>query len=451
MKSRKQRVSRPSDEPLTGKKKRINWQGWALYEIVEILNELKEVGETPTIRGVWYILVSKHPEYIPNTKGVYQSYDDATVKARERQPAYPVIAEDAFADDTRFIIGIDNDAFTLGADVADVSIENVKEIGSKYYIPRWYKQQNYCEFWVEKRAITKMFITILRKDDVDRQVRIVPNSGWTSFTYVKKNIERLYQHWNDKSEELETILFDKTTYPHIWVFYNGDCDPSGRKMDINLVIELMSNFRKRFRNAVMSDERIPDDEKEGEISRRMSTIHFMRIAIMVNQIPEFNLEGLTDPDAETLLKLEGGIDPKTGKPKKGDPNTEWFKKMFWWYKGGKVFQIEIDAMYARREQFKKLLLDLIDSKFDEEIHKEHVENKLAVERDALTMRLQDKLVNEKIELPGWDRIEDRMSAFKSIFLRMAENSFLMNLTFATLFSAINNSKPKSDETRGERS
>jgi hypothetical protein len=110
--------------------------------------------------------------------------------------------------------------------------------------------------------------------------------------------------------------------------------------------------------------------------------------------------------------------------------------MFKWYKGGRVFQIEIDAMYARRDQFKALLHELIDSKFDNKIYEEHVVKKLEIERDALTMRLKDKFINERIALPGAHKIEERMNAFKSILLGMGEGSFLMNLIFAALFSAI---------------
>jgi hypothetical protein len=70
------------------------------------------------------------------------------------------------------------------------------------------------------------------------------------------------------------------------------------------------------------------------------------LAVTKEQIEEFNLEHLQNPDPETLHKLEGGY--RGGKHKKGDSNTEWFKKYFG---EGRVFQIEIDAMQARREQF----------------------------------------------------------------------------------------------------
>jgi hypothetical protein len=77
--------------------------------------------------------------------------------------------------------------------------------------------------------------------------------GWSSFTFVKENIQRLYRYWNTKFKEIDAVLEDKKTYPHIWIFYSGDCDPSGRRMDINLEKELMKKFRKRFVNVVMTN------------------------------------------------------------------------------------------------------------------------------------------------------------------------------------------------------
>lgn len=139
---RKVRVWHETNEPTIGKN--INWKGWGANQIVKILNELRKVGEVPTIRGVWYILVSKFPQHIPNTKTIYQSYDKVTVFCRKRKLGYPAIAEDAFSDDTRVIIEIDSDIFVFGESIADKVIHDIKDSRSGYYIPRWYKQRNYC-------------------------------------------------------------------------------------------------------------------------------------------------------------------------------------------------------------------------------------------------------------------------------------------------------------------
>ncbi|MFL6381088.1 MAG: hypothetical protein ACJ72S_07340, partial [Nitrososphaeraceae archaeon] len=171
-----------------------------------------------------------------------------------------------------------------------------------------------------------MFYAILRKGEIDRQVRIVPNRGWTSFTFVKKNVDRLLlkqRFW----EYIKKVV----------VLYAGDFDPSGLRMAENLEKEL---------------------SKHG--------IEFKMIAVTKLQIREFDLQHLTDPDAKTLDKLEGNSE------KKGDSNTEWFKQT---WGDGEVYQIELDAMHARRPQFKEFLLSTIDSYFDYDIYEREVKRR----------------------------------------------------------------------------
>ena len=71
-------------------------------------------------------------------------------------------------------------------------------------------------------------------DPVDRQIRIAANRGWSSYTFVKQNIDRLIRHWDSKWEELGSVSGKVETYPQIWVIYCGDLDPSGCRMDEGL-------------------------------------------------------------------------------------------------------------------------------------------------------------------------------------------------------------------------
>lgn len=100
----------------------INWKGWGAYRIKEILDELYKELEIPTVRGIWYILVSRFPKYISNVKSIYQSYDHITVICREGQVGYPKIDQDAFSDDTRRILDINKDEFINGVVSADGTI-----------------------------------------------------------------------------------------------------------------------------------------------------------------------------------------------------------------------------------------------------------------------------------------------------------------------------------------
>lgn len=109
-------------------------------------------------------------------------------------------------------------------------------------------------------------------------------------------------------------------------------------------------------------------------------------------------------------------------------------------------------MYARREQFKQLLLKTFDDKFDDEIYQKNVVERLEAERDSLTMRLKDKLINDKIELPGWAQIEHRINTLKAIMTTMAERASFMDMVFAPIISILSKklSEPedKIDEGNG---
>src|SRR6476646_369522 len=114
-------------------------------------------------------------------------------------------------------------------------------------------------------------------------VRIVPTGGWTSLSYERKNLRRL----QNKIKEGKKV--------HI--LYLGDYDPSGLRMD----------------------------EKMVNRSRNEYGIELKRIAITREQILEFGLQHLTNPDPEVLLKL------------RKDPNAGVFRKN----NEGNLFQIEV--------------------------------------------------------------------------------------------------------------
>jgi hypothetical protein len=287
-------------------RKNVDWKNEFIPIISDILDELSRDGEKSSVRGMWYILVSRYPDKISNIPSMYSSYDKAITKARKGEygEGKSRLEEDAFVDNVRQIIDI-NDDYEPPSSYIQRGINHIADARKTYTIPRWYKQLNYVEVWLEKDAVVSMFYAILRKGEIDRQVRIVPNRGWTSLTFVKKNIDRLLlKQW---FEDVKRVV----------VLYAGDFDPSGLRMAENLEKEL---------------------SKHG--------IEFKMIAITKSQIREFDLQHLTDPDAKTLDKLEGNSE------KKGDSNTEWFKQT---WGDGEVYQIELDAMHARRTQFKKFL------------------------------------------------------------------------------------------------
>ena len=145
------------------------------------------------------------------------------------------------------------------------SIERRQQLLPKEYftpanIPRWYKQTHYVEVWLEKDALKGTFQSILK----DREVRIVPNRGWSSLSFKNENIRRLLT----KREEGKIVH----------VLYFGDFDPSGSAMDRNLARDL---------NDALGTEHT-----------------FERIALTKAQIKDFGLKHLKNPDPEVLRKAK---------------------------------------------------------------------------------------------------------------------------------------------------
>ena len=82
-------------------------------------------------------------------------------------------------------------------------------------------------------------------------------------------------------------------------------------------------------------------------------IGFEHVAITKEQIVQYGLENLTNPDPTVMAKL------------RRDSNANFFRSQ----NDGKLFQIEVDALNALRpEDFVTLLEDSVDKYFDEEIY-----------------------------------------------------------------------------------
>lgn len=124
---------------------------------------------------MFYRLVSKN--YLSNTKTKYTSLSKNTVKARE-DGRLPI---NCFSDSTRRIIdGFNENYETIDQYVYDAvsDLENLGEFWKNSY-PRWHKQPEYVEVWIEKEALTETFNSILSGKDVI----IVPNKGYPSETF----------------------------------------------------------------------------------------------------------------------------------------------------------------------------------------------------------------------------------------------------------------------------
>ncbi len=279
---------------------------WRNDVIPKVLQKLQyEYTFAPTVRGMFYNLASDG--VISNTTEHYKGLDRALVDARNAG----LVPMDAFVDNTRKIVDINNDTYWSPQNIISYFVDRLKNLQKEYFntdnIPRWYKQTHYLEVWLEKDAVKGTFQSILK----DREVRIVPNRGWSSLSFKNENIQRLLT----KQEEGKIVH----------VLYFGDFDPSGSAMDRNLAKDLNDALR---------------------------TGHtFERIALTKPQIRDFGLEHLKNPDPDVLKKLQR------------DPNRYSFIQ-----ENGDLYQIEIDALQRDPGKFKNLLVSAVDKYFDQSVY-----------------------------------------------------------------------------------
>lgn len=226
----------------------IKWK----YIIKIIKKDLKiynKQGYKPTVRTIFYRLHSKG--LIPNTKSSYTSLDKATVEAREDG----ILPMDCFADNSRHVVGDFNEVYYEPNEFIDQHLNYIKNLPKEYanFIPRWYNQPEYVEVWTEKDAMVGNFQSILQ----EKNVKIVPNRGFTSWTFLYDCMKRL-KKWKDKGK-------------NIHVLYYGDFDPSGD----NMFDELTS--------------RISKIGLKPDINLRLDEIDFQRVAVTPEQIKKYKL------------------------------------------------------------------------------------------------------------------------------------------------------------------
>jgi hypothetical protein len=300
----------------------INWQRDVIPYIERLLNtDYKEY--RPTKRAIFYRSVSDN--MIPNLKESYKGLIQATSKAQKDNingdPKRLNIF--SFADGTRFIDDI-KDQFWTPEQYVDRRASDLKNASKGYfeggYLTRWHGQKNYCECMIEKNALRGAFRNALK----GREVRIVPNNGWSSLVYKWTNIQRLVEKSNE--------------YDNVVLLYFGDYDPSGVSMSNEIGEDL-----------------------------RASGIEFERVGLNHSQISKYGLEHLTNPDPDVMAKLMK------------DPNAESFRRE----NDGKLFQIELDALQKDPEAFKQLVQDSVDEYFDEDINRKNHKKYTAKKIDEL--------------------------------------------------------------------
>jgi hypothetical protein len=306
--------------------KKIDWKKQVMPAVKERLQDFNSRGIIPTLRAMFYALVSRG--VIPNDQKKYQYLSEFTARARENGEL-PIAC---FADQSRRVVQDFNDIYQSPENYIDRAIGYLQGAPNNYLniIPRWHEQPEYVEVWVEKDALAGTLKSILG----NRQVRIVPNRGFSSVGFSHDNVKRL-KDFQYKGKNVHILYF-------------GDLDPSGEVID-----EVIDKKLKQY---------------------GLYGVDFKRIAVTEEQTRQFNLPHNPDPD--TLRKL------------KKDTRARSFMRRH----NGELFQIEVDALQAYApEEFKNLVQQSVDKYFDQHIYNEVLSDPLHSEEGVT------RLVRKKVK------------------------------------------------------
>lgn len=295
---------------------RINWEN-ILVEIEDALEFFEKQGVKPTLRTLFYNLVSKN--LIPNTRSSYQTLSKQLVEARKQKR----FSWDFLEDRTRVTIGMTWD-YGYSDDINERVKEkceklldelDIEEVINEYFnqvdtwvsMSQWFKQKNIVEIWIEKEALASTIANWVSED----YIKIRVNKGYSSWTFIYNNVE-----------DLKNIL---TNHDKIIILYCGDLDPSG--VDIQRFLEEALEY----------------------FELQVEKVELKRLAITPEQVERYNLPPKPE-DAETLEKL--GRDPRSKRYTLD-------------------YVVELDSLVAYvPSEFKKLIKETIRQYFDEELYKE---------------------------------------------------------------------------------
>lgn len=191
-----------------------------------------------TLRGLHYQLVSIG---MTNSIRHYKRVVSAMIEARWAG----LVDFDAFSDHDRAMIGYTRSEETVLTDSIQKAKEQIEAWMEYYSKNRWENQLYYPEIFIEKKALQGVFDSVCRKNDI----ALGACKGYPSLTFLNEATQRFISA--EENGKVPIIL------------YFGDYDPSG--------------------------EDIPRAIKENIINLGCESIEVRRIALLHEQVVEWNL------------------------------------------------------------------------------------------------------------------------------------------------------------------
>lgn len=293
--------------------KRIDWKLVVKVVKEDVLPNFNRQGVKPTLRTIFYSLVSKN--IIPNTKSSYKRLSNVLVQARKNG----TFTWDFLEDRVRYALRNFSDGYVRDSEperleifcrhrVREIDLSKMIDSELRYFIEGeigyWAKQPVVPEIWIEKDALATTVQNWVR----DLSVNIRVNRGYSSWTFIYENVR-----------ELKEILRE---HDRIVILYCGDLDPSG--MDIQrFLYDALSYF--------------------GMVGK----VDLIRLAVTPEQVEQYQLPPRPE-DAETIAKL------------RRDPRSKSYKH---------DYVVELDALVAFvPSEFRRILREAINSYHDEKIY-----------------------------------------------------------------------------------
>jgi len=292
----------------------VKWNS-VLNEIDIALSYFESQGVKPTLRTIFYYLVSKN--MIPNTRSAYKSLSRKLVQARKKGRYRWNFLEDK----TRVVLGelgdskfnddvIENFEKQLNSRFETLDINKMIDETFDYLKPLitvnpWAQQPTVCELWIEKEALASTLQSWLSGKEIPIRV----NRGYSSWTFIYNNVQSLKRTLRRHNK--------------VVIYYTGDLDPSG--LDI-----------ERFLQEALEYFGLPSEKVE-----------FRRLAVTPEQVERYGLPPRPE-DLETLKKLER------------DPRYKSYRE---------AYIVELDALVAYApSQFRRIVAEAVDETWNREIY-----------------------------------------------------------------------------------
>jgi hypothetical protein len=157
-----------------------------------------------TVRQIYYRLVSAG--IIKNSRSSYNTLDSVLTKARLNGK----VPFNAIEDRSRQFLSGDKEYCETPEAFMKWRIEALKDSSWQYDVPFWLDQPEYIEVWIEKDALSSLFLQACGK----YRVRLFPCKGYSSITFL-----------HDAANHLRNIGKPTT------ILYFGDFDMRGKDIE----------------------------------------------------------------------------------------------------------------------------------------------------------------------------------------------------------------------------